>query len=425
MRPYLLMAVLYLSLAAVTALAAALQIIDVIPFFSGLRWLRVHIITLGGLTQLAFGVLPTLAARRHGEGQPRTRWDIWLTLNLGLLILMIGIPLVNNVLIITGGSLVFTAAGLLVYDLVRLWRSQPARPIQQVDEQPEVRPFYVAAVSFLLVGILAGTGLWFGWGPALGIAAPIEVHVHSNLWGFTALLLAGLITQLYPALTGTSVAWKKLVAPSFWGMAIGATGLVAGPWMEVNALTVGGLVAHSLATAALLANWATPIKRKLTPKSPGLLHILLAYVWFFFPVVVAPLIVFRMGETANEISGSGGPILIYGWILPILYALLPYFLQRWLRPDQPAKAGGTWASLLLIQAGSIVFWVSLFVTTGQSTLRAAAYGLWLASLVPVLYQLWGSLKRLAEESEGSPVITSAPKQRDRENVDLKKQVLNE
>ena len=409
MRPYLLMAVLYLTLAALAALASALQGLDLIPFFSGLRWLRVHLITLGGLTQLAFGVLPGLAARRFGEPQPATRWDIWLSLNLGLLILMIGMPLVNAVLIITGGTLVFVAAGLLAYNLAYIWRSSIRRPAQLAYDQTDARPFYLAAVGYLLVGVLAGTGLWFGWGPALGMAAPIEIHVHSNLWGFTALLLAGLITQLYPVLAGTGVAWRKAVPVIFWGMALGALGMVLGPWLAVNALTVTGLVIHSMATALLLANWAWPLIRKQARRSAGLLHIMLAYVWFFFPVLVAPLIVFRMGGAASEISGSGGPILIYGWILPIIYALLPYLLRRWLHPDRPARLGGTWASLLAIQAGSLVFWISLFAPSGQFTLRAVAYGLWLASLAPVLYDLWQSLRQVAEQSEArleeiSPII---------------------
>jgi len=406
MRPYLLMAALYLTMAAVLAFISALQGLDLLPFFNGLRWLRVHLITLGGLTQLAFGLLPGLAARTSGKQSPGMRWEVWLSLNVGLLILLVGIPLTNAVLIITGGTLVFIAAGLLIYDLARLWRFPTRRFTQPSPAQPDVRPFYLAAIGYLLIGVLAGTGLWFGWGPALGMAAPIEVHVHSNLWGFTALLMAGLITQLYPALFGTGVAWPRAVPIIFWGMSLGALGMVSGPWLAVNALTVAGLAAHSLATAVLVANWAWPLIRRQADVSAGLLHILLAYVWFFFPVIVAPLIVFRMGETASEISGSGGPVLIYGWILPVLYVLLPYLFQRWQRPNQLAQAGGTWASLTASQAGSLIFWISLFVPSGETVLRATAYGLWLASLAAVLFGLWRSLQKAAEGNDVKPATIS-------------------
>lgn len=414
MRPYLLMAVLYLAFAALLALASALQWLDLLPLFSGLRWLRVHLITLGGLAQFAFGLLPALAARSAGQPQPRTRWDIWLALNLGLLILLAGIPTVNAVLIIAGGTLVFLATGLLAYQLLGLRQFRAAQAAEPVPDQVDASPFYLGALIYLLVGVLAGTGLWFGWGPALGMSAPIEVHVHANLWGFSALLLAGVITQLYPALTGSQVAWPKRMPAIFWGMTLGALGMVSGPWLGINALTVAGLVSHTLATIALVANWARPLIRKRASRSAGLAHIILAYVWFFFPVVVAPLIVFRLGETANEISGSGGPILIYGWILPVLYALLPYLFRRWLRPAQPAPAGGTWGSLLAVQAGSLVFWISLFVTSGQSVLRAAAYGLWLVSLLPVLADLWRSLRQIAGQDELAFPTTSPPAGRETE-----------
>jgi hypothetical protein len=410
MGPYLWMAVLYLTLAALLALTSVLQNLDLLSFFNGLKWLRVHLITLGGLTQLAFGLLPILVAARYSGGQPRMRWETWLALNLGLLILLPGIPLYNAVLIITGGSLVFAAAGLLAYDLARLWRSQSNLPARSGFAQPDVRPFYLASLAYLLVGVLAGTGLWFGWGPALGMVAPVEVHVHANLWGFTALLLAGLVTQLYPALAGTGLAWPKTVKFTFWGMFLGALGLVSGPWLAVNAITVAGLIVHSLATIVLVANWAWPLIRGRMQRTPGMLHILLAYIWFFFPVVVAPLIVFRLGEAAGEISGSGGPILIYGWILPIIYALLPYIFRRLLRPYQPAQPGGTWSSLLAVQAGSLVFWISLFVPSGQQALRAAAYGLWLLSLALVLFKLWGNLQQAACQAEDLPMPAHAAAQ---------------
>ena len=407
MRPYLLMAALYLALAALAALSSALEGLGLLQFFNGLRWLRVHLITLGGLTQLAFGLLPAMTARRTGIVPPRTRWDIWVALNLGLLILLTGIPLMNSILIITGGMLVFAATSLLVHELWRIWRAQPVRSPSLTRHKPDTRPFYLAAVVYLLVGILAGTGLWFGWGTALGMDAPIEVHVHANLWGFTALLLAGLVTQIYPELTGTSAAWPKRLPVIFWGMTLGALGLVSGPWLGSNALTLTGLIIHSLASLALLASWSWPLLRKQARRSPGLLHILLAYIWFILPVVVAPLIVFRMGETAREISGSGGPILIYGWILPVLYALLPYFVRRWMHPGKDVRSGGTWFSLLAVQAGSLLFWTSLFLPTASAALRPAAYSFWLVSLVAVLYDLFRSL-RLVQGQETTGLEPVAP-----------------
>lgn len=67
----------------------------------------------------ALGVLPWLVAARRGLSRPKTHWDIWLTLNAGLLILLAGIPIVNGTLIFTGGTLEFLSAALLA---IQLWQ---------------------------------------------------------------------------------------------------------------------------------------------------------------------------------------------------------------------------------------------------------------------------------------------------------------
>ncbi|MBK8030951.1 MAG: hypothetical protein IPK17_15990 [Chloroflexi bacterium] len=119
-NPYVLMTFLYLALAVLGALDASLVNFQFLPAFAGLRWIRVHLITLGALTEFAFGILPLVAAARIKLPRPQFRWDIWLTLNLGLLILLVGIPMINGALITIGGGLIFAAAILLIIQLGQL-----------------------------------------------------------------------------------------------------------------------------------------------------------------------------------------------------------------------------------------------------------------------------------------------------------------
>ncbi len=42
------------------------------------------------------------------------------------------------------------------------------------------RKFYLAGLSYFLLGIIVGTGLWFGWAKPLHIATPLEVHIHAD-----------------------------------------------------------------------------------------------------------------------------------------------------------------------------------------------------------------------------------------------------
>ena len=55
------------------------------------------------------------------------RWDIWATLNVGLLLLVAGIPIINGVLILTGGTLIFIAVTLLAVHLAQLRGSTSAQ----------------------------------------------------------------------------------------------------------------------------------------------------------------------------------------------------------------------------------------------------------------------------------------------------------
>lgn len=125
--PYLLMVALYGVLALLTALDASLISLAWLPGFATVPWLRVHIITLGIFTELVFGLTSILQSRRSEESNTGFRWDIWLVLNMGLPVLLVGIPLFDSVLISTGGTLILTAAILLAQQLFITQKKNPSR----------------------------------------------------------------------------------------------------------------------------------------------------------------------------------------------------------------------------------------------------------------------------------------------------------
>ena len=397
-NPYFLMAGLYIVLAGLAAADAALASFNLLPWFGGLPWLRVHLITLGVLLQVAFGLLPLLAARRANHPQLRVRWDVWLALNVGLPVLLVGIPLVNGVPIVVGGSLIFVAAAALWGHLNRL------RPVEPRTGSLAGRPFYLTALGFLLLGIVVGTGLWLGWGAALHMARPKEVHLHANLWGFTSLLFAGLIVDLYPSFAGRALAWPRSIRPIYWLMSLGALGLVLGPWLGSMSLTGPGLAVLWVGTVGLLANVVAPLAGTDQWRTPGLWHVVTAYAWLVAPVLLGPLVLAGVVQVPGASAEQNAPqALVYGWLLQFGHAVVPYVLRRYLLPiEGPARLGGSWMSLAAVHIGAILLVLSIFNAERHALLHGAAYAVWAISLVPTSLELWRVLRVGLEAETGEP-----------------------
>ena len=152
--------------------------------------------------------------------------------------------------------------------------------------------FYVSGLAYLLLGIIVGTGLWLGWSVPLRIGVPLEVHIHANNWGFLSLVFAGLLVDVIPQVTGRQLASPRTISAIFWAMALGALGLVLGPWLDGSLwFTVPGLVLHISATITVVALTARALTQSGQLRIAGGWHLLTAYLWILLPVFVAPLII--------------------------------------------------------------------------------------------------------------------------------------
>ena len=391
MNIYLLSSLLFVLMAVLGAVDAASASFDFVPWFNGLRWLRVHLITLGVITNAVFGLLPVISASLSGNPKPRPRLDTWLALNSGVLVLLVAIPLINQPLIILGGTLVFVAVLLLSQQIISI-QAQATAP--KSPGQITSRHFYIAGLVYLGVGIYVGTGLWLGWPEAVGMHVPIEVHIHANNWGFLSLVFAGLLIDLFPQFSGQSLAWPHSSKPIFWLMVVGAFGLVFGPWFQLTyILLVPGLLMHLVATIWMVLNIAKPLKRSGQINTPGSLHLVLAYFWMFAPVLVAPLVLLKVpGFPGIGIEQNAPQALIYGWSLQFVYALLPYIFSRAFTGEKQAALGGTWFSLLTVNLGGVFLWASIFNKSSATQLHGTAYALWALSMLPVLAQIWRAVR---------------------------------
>ena len=388
MIPYFIMAILYLTMAFLTALDMTLVGLQVLPWFNGMVWLRVHFITLGTLTEVIFAMMPVLVAVHYRLPRPKFRWEIWLSLNLGIVMLLVGIPPVNRELILGGGTLVFAATVLLVRQLAAM-RDPDQQTAASALPSRAGRKFYIAGLSYFLLGIIVGTGLWIGWSEVLHISTPKEVHIHANNWGLMSLVFAGLIVDLYPMWAKRPLANPKSITPIFWLMTVGAFGLIFGPWFENTYLLVPGLVLHLAATIWLLFNVVKPLWGDRQAWTIGLWHIVLSYFWLLAPILMAPLILLKVpGIPGSTIEGYAPQALIYGWLLQFGFAVVPYFFMWLFLPEKEARLGGTRFSLLFVNLGSALLWASIFFAANREPLYATGYLLWAVAMVPILVDLW-------------------------------------
>jgi cytochrome c oxidase cbb3-type subunit 1 len=376
--PYLLTTLLYIFVALLAAADASLVSLNLASAFPALRWVRVHFVTLGIVSQVVFGLLPLLVASLAKKPKPAFRWDIWLTLNAGFVALVAGFTGVNHPMIFAGGTLIFIAATLL---LIQLWNVRGG-------DAPASLKFYITGVFYLLVGIIIGTGLWLNWSEALYIKVPLEAHIHANSWGFMSLVFAGLLVDFIPMITGRPLGTPRDVSLIYWGMTLGAFGLVLGPWLGGSLPpTVSGLVLHLSATIWLMVLMGRALKSSGRLSTAGGWHLLASYMWILLPVLVAPLIL--LGFIAGgPVEQTAPQALIYGWVLQFGVALVPYIARRFfLKADSP-QLGGSWLSLAGVSLGSLFVWVSIFIVPARGVLYGIGFALYALAMIPPVKELF-------------------------------------
>lgn len=376
--PYLLTVLLYIFVALFAAADASLVSMSVFSAFPALRWVRVHFITLGIISQAIFGLLPVLVASLSKKEKPAMRWDIWLTLNAGLIALVAGFAGMNHPIIFTGGTLIFIAALLL---LLQLWRIRGG-------DAPASLKFYITGIFYLLVGIIIGTGLFLNWSEALYIKVPLEAHIHANSWGFMSLVFAGLLVDFIPMITGKPLGGKSAINYIFWGMALGAFGLVLGPWLGGSLPpTVTGLVLHLSSTIWLVVLMIRALRESGKLILAGGWHLVLSYLWILLPVMIAPLILLHVIE-GGPVESTAPQALIYGWVLQFGIALIPYIARRFFLKDANPALGGSWLSLVSATVGSILVWVSIFIIPARGLIYGVGFAFYALALIPPLKELF-------------------------------------
>ncbi len=402
-NPFFLMAGLYLTvglLAVAGKLAVETGAVDALP---RLRWLTIHFVTIGAMTQALFGALPNLVAS-VGDGQPvpsRGRWIQWVTLNASYPFVLVGMATGSSTTAVAGATGVLVALALLVVSVYRTNLESAA------GRNEGLVRYYAVAPWFLVVGIFAAFGMLLGVHGPGGYFGSIEAHVHANVWGFLALVAAGTLLAIVPKMAGSELRYPRLKPVTFWGVTLGATGLVAGPWLAVNALTMAGLGVYVVGTLALLANLVGTWRLGGCTTDARFAHVIGAYVWLVFPVPWAPLVLLvpeAVPATGIEAAAIEG--LVFGWMLQLAMGLLPSVVValRETPADLRSSIGESahrpsWLGVGAVNAGMVALWLTAFPTFGgvEGALTLGGYALVGLAWLGFLPGLW---RALLDRSEG-------------------------
>jgi len=323
------------------------------------------------------GVLPWMIATLSKKPRPAMRWEIWLTLNVGFIALIAGFSGMNQPIIFTGGALVFLSAALL---FIHLWTMRGG-------DAPASLKFYGTGLVYLLVGIIIGTGIYLNWSGPLQIKIPIETHIHANSWGFMSLVFAGLLVDFVPLITGRPLGTPKNISLIYWGMTLGAFGLVLGPWLGGSKPPLlSGLILHVSSTVWMLVMTVQAFKAGGKLNSPGAWHLVSAYVWIIAPIMAAPLIMLGV-VPAGPIESTAPQALIYGWVLQYGISLIPYIARRFLLKEANQQLGGSWVSVAAATLGSVLVWVSIFIVPARGVLYGIGFAFYVIALIQPLREL--------------------------------------
>ena len=395
MNPFFVMIIIYIIIAIVEAIQVVMTQLFHTSYLVNFIWFRIHFITIGILTQAIFGAVPLVLSWRKNI-QNETNWLVWTLLNAGLGALIIGFSQTNEFFIYTGGTLIFVATFLLIFDIIKLLQVNSEKLLSTVNL------FYITGLIYLFIGIIIGVSMYTSFSGFWNNKAPLETHIHANSWGFLSLVFTGLIIDYFPVFFKDKLLSDKMEKIIYSFMTIGALGLVIGPWTGILYILVPGLLLHVTGTVLLLYYLINYVLKTNLTRNIGLLHFISAYAWLIAPLLVSPFVIFKV-PGFDYVEANAPEALIYGWALMVGVAIIPYFINKYFVPTGKVTLGGNWVTLVFLHLGSIVLWISIF-TQGSPVIHGTAYILWIIALAAFFFEVYSLITKYDNSESEQKVV---------------------
>jgi len=184
LTPFHVTGIAFLFAGFALACYQSLQAFELVSQVSWITWTHIHFVTIGAFTQLLFGTLPQLTARKLEQPGPSATAikAVFLGLNGAILLAWYGRAFSEPLWFDIGLGTIWLLTGwLFAVVLLMVRRSDGERA-----RDPTIG-FYLLSPFVYLIGLTFAFGLYsHGWDVPGGWYGLREAHVHANAWGFWA-----------------------------------------------------------------------------------------------------------------------------------------------------------------------------------------------------------------------------------------------
>jgi nitrite reductase (NO-forming) len=298
------------------ALASLIQAVSPWPWG---RWLALHLVFVGGVSQLVLGasqffVGAFLATDPPPRSLVRAELLLW---NLGAIGLAFAVPAAVGAAIWLAVASLVVSLALWSASITLMWRRSLRRTVWAIG-------WYSSGALFLGFGVIAGSLLAHAvpWshGDLLG------AHMSLNLAGWFGGAIVGTMHTFYPSLTQTQLRFPRLQGLTFAAWTAGVVALAIGYAWGVDPLAIVGWLMLCLGAVGLLTNVAACLLGASGPLSLAARIVGAAQPFLFVALLVATISAVE-GGPEQALAGSSrsaiGTLLVAGWIgLTVLGSLL-------------------------------------------------------------------------------------------------------
>jgi nitrite reductase (NO-forming) len=274
------------------------------------RWLSLHLLLLGGVSQLVLGAAQFFAAAFLATDPPRRRMVqaqlvVW---NAGVLLVAVGRPTGSTAAISAGGLLILVGLSLFVAGLLDMKK----RSLQ--SNRWAVLWYGTAALS-LSLGALVGVRL--ADGPTGDYAGLFTAHLMLNLFGWMGTAIVGTLHTFFPSLTGTRLAFPKLESRTFLAWVAGVALVAIGPALDSTLAAAIGWLSLALAAAFLMVNLITSLRRRTAPSGLPVLLIATAQPFLLAALLIGFCTTLSDGVSGPLVAEAGSmmpTLILAGWV---------------------------------------------------------------------------------------------------------------